>query len=144
MDTSKLREAFLAAPEKQEDVPLPEWLAPFVDADTQLAIKDLPGDVLALLRKQHKNSQNQNDATFAASIICKCLINKADGQLVFQPTDRDALAQIGSTKLEGLFKQSGVFFGWTDTPVADAKKNSSQTETNSSGTPLLDGSLTQA
>lgn len=121
MDTSKIREAFLNAPEKQEDVDIPEWLAPLLEPDTQLAIKDMASDLLSTLRKQYL--KDQNDAAFAASIICNCLINKADGQLIFQTTDRDFIAKLGYTKLEPLYIQAGRFFGFSTTPVADAKKN---------------------
>jgi hypothetical protein len=123
MDTQAIRAAFLNAPEKTEDVIIPDWLAPFLEPETDLAIKDVPGNVLSLMRKQAQKNPDQDDATTAAAIICKCLMNKATGELIFSPTDRDAIAGLGSTKLDPLYNQIARFFGFTASPVADAKKN---------------------
>lgn len=112
MDTSKIREAFLNAPDKQEDIPVPEWLVPFVDQDTQLALKDVPGEEISLLQKQARKDPAQGDLQFGASIIIATLIDKATGTRVFQPADRDALIKLGSTKLTPLASQVSAFLGF--------------------------------
>lgn len=142
MDTQKIREAFLSAPEKQEDVEIPDWLAPLLDADTQLAIKDVGSDLLNVLRKQADKDPLNGDVKFGAALICQCLINKATGERIFQSTDRDAIAALGTTKVTSLSKQITEFFGFVQNPVGDAKKNSEQTVTPSPGTSSLNGSLT--
>lgn len=122
MDTSKIREAFLNAPAKVEDIEIPDWLTPFLDPGTELAIKDIPSDTLGLLQKQAQKDQNEVGMT--ASVICHCLINKATGETIFQPADRDALAALGATKLSTIGLQVGKFFGLlSGDAVAEAKKN---------------------
>lgn len=123
MDTQKIREAFFNAPEKVVDVPTPDWLAPYVETTTQLGIQDAPTDELSLLRKQAEKDPSGNDATKAAILICRCLINRENGELIFQPTDRDAVAHLGSTKLTPLLEIINEFFGFTAKPVENAKKN---------------------
>jgi hypothetical protein len=142
MDTSKIREAFLSAPEKVEDVEIPDWLAPLLDADTQLAIKDVGSDLLNVLRKQADKDPLNGDVKFGAALICQCLINKATGERIFQSTDRDAIAALGTTKVTSLSKQITEFFGFVQKPVDDAKKNLEQTVTPSPGTSSQNGSLT--
>lgn len=123
MDTAKIREAFFNAPEKVVDVPTPDWLAPFVEPTTQLGIQDVPTDELSLLRKQAEKDSNGNDAVRAASLICACLINRENRELIFQPTDRDTVAHLGSAKLTPLLEIINEFFGFTTKPVENAKKN---------------------
>lgn len=122
MDTNAIRQAFLNAPEKQEDIAIPDWLAPLLEAGTELMVKDVPGVELGNLQKQAQKS-GQDDVTTTAALIVRCLANKATGELIFQPADRDAIAQMGATKLASLGEQIGTFFGMNKTAIADAKKN---------------------
>lgn len=144
MDTQSIRAAFLSAPEKQEDVDIPDWLAPLLDPDTQLAIKDVPSDQLNVLRKQAQKDPINGDIKLGAALICACLINKTTGEKIFQATDRDAIAALGMTKVASLSQQITKFFGFAGDAVEQAKKNSDQTITNSSGSPSPDESLTPA
>jgi hypothetical protein len=123
MDTQKIREAFLNAPEKIVDVEIPDWLAPYLEPGTELAIKDVPGNELGRLEKQAAKDPSMDDVTQTAALICRCLINKATGELIFQPTDRDAIASLGGTKLTPLSLQIGEFFGMHKDAIANAKKN---------------------
>lgn len=123
MDTSKIREAFLNAPEKIEDVTIPDWLAPFLEEGTQLAIKDVPSDILTTLAKQAEKDPTLGDIKLSASMICEALINKATGENIFASTDRDAIAKLGATKITDLSQQIGKFFGFIPNAVAEAKKN---------------------
>lgn len=123
MDTSKIREAFLNAPEKQEDVAIPDWLAPLLEEGTELIIKDVPGVEIGNLKKQVEKNPNLNDMHATAALIVRCLANKATGELIFGPADRDAIAALGATKLASLDRQIGEFFGFNVSAVADAKKN---------------------
>lgn len=142
MDTNKIREAFLSAPEKQQDVEIPDWLAPLLEPDTQLAIKDVPSDLLGVLQKQAQKDPNNGDVKLGAALICHCLINKATGEKIFQTADRDAIAALGTTKVASLSRQISAFFGFVANPVDDAKKNSEQMVTPSHGTSSQNGSLT--
>lgn len=144
MDTTKIREAFLSSPEKQEDVIIPDWLASLLEPDTQLAIKDVPSDLLNVLKKQADKDPVNGDVKFGAALICQCLVNKATGERIFQSADRDAVAALGTTKVSDLSKQITEFFGFAQKPVDDAKKNSGQTMTDSPGTSSQNGSLTPA
>lgn len=144
MDTTKIREAFLNAPEKQEDVIIPDWLAPLLEPDTSLAIKDVSSDLLNVLKKQADKDPINGDVKFGAALICQCLINKATGERIFQSTDRDTVAGLGTTKVTSLSRQITEFFGFAPKPVDDAKKNSEQTMTDSLGTSSQNGSLTPA
>lgn len=112
MDTAKIREAFLNAPEKMEDVTIPDWLASLVDEDTQLALRDIPGDTFSLLQKQAHKDANLGDIQLGAALICHCLINKATGEPVFQSTDRDTVTKLGSGKLTPLAAQITTFLGF--------------------------------
>lgn len=123
MDTQNIRSAFLGAPEKTADVEIPEWLLPHLEPGTELAIKDVPMNVIGILRKQAEKDPNANDATMSAALICRCLMNKADEKLIFDPADRDAIASLGSMKLKSLNEQISVFFGLIEKPVAAAKKD---------------------
>lgn len=122
MDTNAIRTAFLNAPEKQEDITIPDWLAPLLEAGTELMVKDVPGVELGNLQKQAQKS-GQDDVTTTAALIVRCLANKATGELIFQPADRDAIANMGATKLASLGEQIGEFFGMNKNAIADAKKN---------------------
>lgn len=123
MDTNAIRAAFLSAPEKTSDVTIPEWLAPHLEPGTELAIKDIPGNELGRLQKQWQKDPNGDDVTQTAALICRCLVNKATGELIFQPADRDAVASVGGTKLTSLSLQIGEFFGFDAQAIANAKKN---------------------
>lgn len=123
MDTQNIRNAFLNAPEKSADLEIPEWLAPHLEPGTELAIKDIPGNIIGALQKQAAKDPNQNDVTMGAALICRCLMNKADEKLIFDPADRDMIASWGATKLKPLNDQIGAFFGFVANPVAVAKKN---------------------
>jgi hypothetical protein len=122
MDTNAIRTAFLNAPEKTADIAIPDWLAPHLEAGTELIIKDVPGVNLGILQKQATKS-GQDDVTTTAALIVQCLANKATNELIFQPADRDAIANLGATKLATLGEQVSAFFGFTANAVADAKKN---------------------
>ena len=123
MDTAAIRAAFLAAPEKTQDIVIPDWLQAVLQPGTKLAIKDLPHDELAALRAQNECDPQANNATYSAALICKCLINRATGDLIFQPTDRDAIAHLGTTKLNPLYEQMAEFFGLSPEAKETAKKN---------------------
>lgn len=123
MNTNDIRSAFLNAPEKQQDVKIPDWLAPHLTPDTELIIKDVPGAELGMLQKQSAKDPNGNDVVTTAALIVRCLANKATGELIFQPADRDAIASLGATKLTDLSLQIGEFFGFSADAVANAKKN---------------------
>lgn len=123
MDTNSIRSAFLNAPEKTQDVTIPAWLAPHLESGTELMIKDVPGAELGMLQKQSAKDPNGNDVVTTAALIVRCLANKATGELIFQPADRDAIAALGATKLTDLSLQIGEFFGFTADAIANAKKN---------------------
>ena len=123
MDTQAIRTAFLNAPEKTQDVEIPDWLAPHLEPGTELAIKDVPGNELGRLQKQWNKDPNMDDVTQTAALIVRCLMNKATGELIFQPTDRDAIASLGGTKLVSLGMQIGEFFGFDKNALLNAKKN---------------------
>jgi len=123
MDTLKIREAFLNAPEKTADVEIPDWLAPYLEPGTELILKDVPGNDMGRLKKQWDKDPNMDEVTQTAAIIVRCLANKATGELIFQLADRDAIASRGGTKLTSLSLQIAEFFGFDKNAIANAKKN---------------------
>ena len=82
MDTKKIRDAFLNAPEKTEDILIPEWLKSLLEPDTRLAFKDIPSDLINLWRKQFiENDKTGNgQANLSAALFCKALINAENGE----------------------------------------------------------------
>lgn len=123
MDTQSIRDKFLNAEVKTTDLEVPEWLAAVLDPGTELILKDIPGNVVGVLTKQAQKDPNQDDVTFAAGLICRCIANKTTGELIFQPSDRDAIAALGVTKLKPLNEQINAFLGIAQNAVAEAKKN---------------------
>lgn len=123
MDTQSIRSAILSAPEKTQDIEIPDWLKGALEAGTELMFRDIPSTELALLQKQAEKDPTQTDVHATAAMIVRSLANKATGELIFQQADRDAIAAMGATKLASLGSQMGEFFGFVQKPVEAAKKN---------------------
>lgn len=125
MDTNLLRQAFLSAPEKTQEFIIPDWLKALVEPDARILIKDIPDDELGALKKENDANPNGSNALYGASIACKCLVNAVTQEPIFQPTDRDAIAHLGTTKLKPVYEQIMDFLGVTNTKEAvdNAKKN---------------------
>lgn len=146
MDTKKIRDAFLNAPEKTEDILIPEWLKSLLEPDTRLAFKDIPSDLINLWRKQFiENDKTGNgQANLSAALFCKALINAENGEPIFEAADRDMIVKFGMTRMQSLYDQLSSFLGFGTGAVADAKKNSTTMTKNSGTTSLPSASLTPA
>lgn len=125
MDTNLLRQAFLSAPEKTQELVIPDWLKAVVEPDARILIKDIPDDEVGALRKENDVNPNGSNSLYGASLLCKCLVNATTQEPIFQPTDRDAIAHLGTTKLKPVYEQIMDFLGVTNTKEAvdNAKKN---------------------
>jgi hypothetical protein len=118
MHTQDIREEALNTKLLQEDVPTPFW----PKSNGHVALVDIPTDELNTFQPLAKTDQ----AAYIATLLCKALINKENGERIFQEADRDMVKRMGGAMLTPVFKQATKFFGAgaeVDKAAADAKKN---------------------
>jgi hypothetical protein len=130
MDTQSARNYILTQAPKTQDVATPFW----PDLNGQVALRDMPGADL-IDQSVAQMSGNLSASALPAAIVCKSLILKDTGERIFQDTDRDAVAQLGSTVLKPLFEQVQSFFGLgQNVDIEQLKKSLGTTTSNSLGT----------
>lgn len=140
--TFDIREHIINQPMKTEDVPTPFWSKKDEEGnelvDGHIAFQDVPGAELQPLQLALAKQPTQ----LFAAMLCKALVNKDTGQRIFQDTDRDFVAGLGSSILQTLIDPLQKFLGLNTEAVEEAKKNFLATFGNDIGTPSPNGSHT--
>lgn len=137
-----IREHIINQPMKTQDIATPFWSKKDEDGNElvngHIAFQDVPGSELQPLQLALAKQPTQ----LFAAMLCKALINKDTGQRLFQDTDRDFVAGLGSSILQTLIDPLQTFLGLNTDAVEEAKKNFLATLGSDIGIPSLNGSQT--
>ena len=134
MAAADVRQYIYAQPYRQQDLPTPFWPA----INGKIALRDVPGD--EALNFGNPAAYPGGAASMVGEMLCRTLLNKDDGQLIFPLTERDFLAhQLGMSVLGPILKTLYIFLGLGSEEEAakmleDVKKNLEQSLKTSSGT----------
>jgi hypothetical protein len=112
------RAFILASRPKVQELATPWW----PELDGKLALRDIPAAHLLQV-------QNLDDQQAAAFLITESVCWRQTGDPVFQPTDREAVLQLGISILMPLVQAISAFLGIQapNETIAQAKKNSKVT-----------------